>query len=177
MDKNTWRDELAKKGAEGGMETEEQAEVILPPDGAVAYEDRIEYTEVLLDDLEAMVACLKKAPTRRAFPAQGVPAEILLMALAPKQTSTGEYDARKAGTGVGCLEEISLPKRFRQMMHDALAHIRQTKTFSLRQLQSSPFTADKADARPGIAGLRVLHCLSAWAMAWFGGSRAKTESA
>ena len=61
------------------------------------------------------------------------------------------------------------------MMHDALAHIRQTQTFSLRQLQSSPFTADKADGRQGIAGLRVLHCFSAWAMAWFGGNRANTE--
>ena len=171
MSLSDWETGLAAEGVHGGMACEKIDPEPQVPDGTLPCDEHYLVQEVVVEDMAAARRYLIKAPKRRAFPKTGVPAEALLMALDPEYTSRGAYDARKNKVGIGHALELRRPKKFIDLLYFSYAHIRMSEKFSTVQLQSSPFTADKKDGRAGIAGLRVLHCFSSFAMSWFGGNK------
>ena len=68
------------------------------------------------EDMAAAKRYLIRAPKRRAFPDQGVPAEAVPLAPEPGYVSRGKYDARKNKVGIGHETELRRPRAFLDLL-------------------------------------------------------------
>lgn len=159
-----WTEVLRQPGAQGGLSTEpveyegyEKREVDEVQEGHVVTQYHIEAAR---DDYKFMVGALRKCHKRKAAPTLGVPAEALLIAMAP-------HRVRQPGVrGLGYSDEFHAPV-FRRRCLRMLTLVRSSGRTPLAWSRARSYSLDKRNGKAGVLGLRLIHSFDATALAWF----------
>lgn len=146
------------------------------------------------EDAWHMAGWLRRCCKRRSWPAWGVPAEAMLMAMRPQVVHSGHarggvgHDDAPAGpvSSRHAAEEMDLGRytrrslrcaapRFRELLQKFLVRVRRTRCTPLVWHRSEAFPLFKGLWRAGPPGLRLIHSFDPGAMSWFGGLRHKEQ--